>query len=92
MPPWRGAQLRAQGQLYDRPVVGKLVIKSGRLIWADYVSHRKITKYEYNSSVIPSGGWGFSLRQRVQNGSGAHPASYPMGTRDSFPGSKAAGA
>jgi hypothetical protein len=28
---------------------------------------------------------------RVQNGSGAHPASYPMGTRGSFPGGKAAG-
>jgi hypothetical protein len=28
----------------------------------------------------------------AQNGSGAHPASYPMGTGDSFPGGKAAGA
>jgi hypothetical protein len=27
---------------------------------------------------------------RVQNGSGAHQASYTMGTRDSFPGGKAA--
>jgi hypothetical protein len=27
---------------------------------------------------------------RVQNGSGAHPVSYPMGTRGSFPGGKAA--
>jgi hypothetical protein len=27
-----------------------------------------------------------------QNGSGAHPASYPRGTRGSFPGGKAAGA
>jgi hypothetical protein len=25
-------------------------------------------------------------RHRVQNGSGAHPASYPMGTKGSFPG------
>jgi hypothetical protein len=31
----------------------------------------------------------FSLHHRVQNGSGAHPASYPKGTRGSFPGSKA---
>jgi hypothetical protein len=31
----------------------------------------------------------FSLHHRVQNGSGAHPASYPMGTRGSFPGGKA---
>jgi hypothetical protein len=28
---------------------------------------------------------------RVQNGSGAHSASYPMGTRGSFPGGKVAG-
>jgi hypothetical protein len=34
----------------------------------------------------------FSLHHRVQNGSGAHPASYPMGIRVSFPGVKAAGA
>jgi hypothetical protein len=34
----------------------------------------------------------FSLHHRVQNGSGVHPASYPMGTRGSFPGNKAAGA
>jgi hypothetical protein len=33
---------------------------------------------------IPRWGGGagkFSLHHRVQNGSGAHPASYPMGTR-----------
>jgi hypothetical protein len=28
----------------------------------------------------------FSLHHRVQNGSGAHPASYSMGTRGSFLG------
>jgi hypothetical protein len=39
-----------------------------------------------------AGAGNFSLHHRVQNGSGAHPASYPMGTRGSFPGSKAAGA
>jgi hypothetical protein len=33
----------------------------------------------------------FSLHHRVQNGSGAHPASYPTGTRDSFPGVKRPG-
>jgi hypothetical protein len=33
----------------------------------------------------------FSLHHSVQIGSGAHPASYPMGTRGSFPGGKAAG-
>jgi hypothetical protein len=40
---------------------------------------------------LPAGAGNFSLHHRVQNGSGVHPASYPMGTRDSFPGSKAAG-
>jgi hypothetical protein len=30
------------------------------------------------------------LHHRVQTGSGVHPASYPMGTRGSFPGGKAA--
>jgi len=35
----------------------------------------------------------FTVRNHsVQNGSGAHTASYPMGTRGSFPGGKAAGA
>jgi hypothetical protein len=30
----------------------------------------------------------FSSSPCVQTGSGAHPASYPMGTRGSFPGGK----
>jgi hypothetical protein len=33
----------------------------------------------------------FSLHHRVHNGSGAHPASYPVGTRGSFPGGKVIG-
>jgi hypothetical protein len=41
---------------------------------------------------FPAGAGNFSLHHRVQNGSGAHPASYPMGTRGSFLGGKAAGA
>jgi hypothetical protein len=41
---------------------------------------------------FPAGAGNFSLHHRVQNGSGAHPASYPMGTRVSLPGVKAAGA
>jgi hypothetical protein len=32
----------------------------------------------------------FLFHHRVQNGSGAHPASYPMGTRGCFPGGEAA--
>jgi hypothetical protein len=34
----------------------------------------------------------FFLHHRVQTGSGAHPASYIMGTRGSFPRGKSAGA
>jgi hypothetical protein len=39
--------------------------------------------------------WGagnFSLHRRVQKSSGAHPTSYPVGTRGSFPKGTAAGA
>jgi hypothetical protein len=38
------------------------------------------------------GAGNFSLHHRVQNGSAAHPPSYTMGTRGSFPGGKATGA
>jgi hypothetical protein len=41
---------------------------------------------------FPSGAGNFSLHHGVQNGSEAHPASYPMGTGGSFPEGKAAGA
>jgi hypothetical protein len=41
---------------------------------------------------FPAGTGNFSLHHRVQKGSGAHPATYPMGSRGSFPGGKAAGA
>jgi hypothetical protein len=41
---------------------------------------------------FPAGAGNFSLHHRVQNGSGAHSASYPMGTMGSFPEGKAAGA
>jgi len=32
-----------------------------------------------------------SLRHRIQTGTGTHPIFYSMGTRDFFPGGKAAG-
>jgi hypothetical protein len=41
---------------------------------------------------FPVGAGNFYLHHRVQNGSGAHPASYPMDTGGSFPMGKAAGA
>jgi hypothetical protein len=40
---------------------------------------------------FPAGAGKFSLRHRVQTGSVAHPASYPVDTRGSFPRRKAAG-
>jgi hypothetical protein len=42
--------------------------------------------------LFPAEAGNFSLRHHVQNGSGAHPDSYPMDTEVSFPGGKAAGA
>jgi hypothetical protein len=41
---------------------------------------------------FPVGAGNFLLLHRVQTGSGAHRASYPMGTGGYFPGGKAAGA
>jgi hypothetical protein len=41
---------------------------------------------------IPAEAGNFSLRHHVHTGSEAHLASYPMGTRVSVPGGKAAGA
>jgi hypothetical protein len=40
---------------------------------------------------VPVGSRFFSLLLSVQTGSGAHPASYPMGTGGPFPAGKAAG-
>jgi hypothetical protein len=40
---------------------------------------------------FPAGAGNFFLHHRIQTGSGAHPPSYPMGTRDSFPVGKAVG-
>jgi hypothetical protein len=39
---------------------------------------------------FPAGAGNFSLHHCIQNGSGAHPTSYPVCTGDSFPGAKAA--
>jgi hypothetical protein len=47
----------------------------------------KTEMYKSRVGFLVEGG-NFSLHHCVQNGSGAHPASYPMGTRSSFPGGK----
>jgi len=39
---------------------------------------------------FPAGARYYSLRHRVQTGSGAHPASYPIGTGVSLPWGEAA--
>jgi hypothetical protein len=41
---------------------------------------------------VPAGAGNFSLRHRVQTSSGAHPASYPMGSGGPLLGGKVAGA
>jgi hypothetical protein len=41
---------------------------------------------------LPAGAGNFSLHPHIQNSCGTHPASYPMGTRGSFPGGKGFGA
>jgi hypothetical protein len=71
------------------------VMKLPVMVKTETVSNPRINqsslKQKFNlNTLIKSGN--FSLHHRIQNGSGAHPASYPMGTRDSFPGGKAAGA
>jgi hypothetical protein len=43
------------------------------------------------SVQFPTGAGNFSPHHRVHTGSVAHPASYQMGTRVSFPGGKAVG-
>jgi len=39
---------------------------------------------------VPAGVGNFPLPHQVQTGSGAHPATYPMSSRGSFPGGKTA--
>jgi hypothetical protein len=47
---------------------------------------------DYTAGVqFPTGAREFSLLHNIETGSGAHPASYPMGTGNSLPVGKAAG-
>jgi hypothetical protein len=47
---------------------------------------------DWGSKVrFPAGAGNFSLHHRLRNGSGTHPASYPMGTRGFFPRAKRPG-
>jgi hypothetical protein len=42
-------------------------------------------RHRWEDNIGMGGDGNFSLHHRVQNGSGAHPASYPMGTGGLFP-------
>jgi hypothetical protein len=48
--------------------------------------------FKFSFTLYMSNDGNFSLRHRIQTGSGAHPASYPMGVEDCFFCDKAAGA
>jgi hypothetical protein len=63
------------------------------LNWSRGSSVSIVSDYGLDDRVIevrsPTGAEGFSSSPCVQTGSGAHPASYPMGTSGPFPGGKA---
>jgi len=59
-------------------------------IWKIIVRICNSGNFAQNGSIL-GGGWKFFLHHRVQTCSGAHPPSYSMGTRGSFPGGKASG-
>jgi hypothetical protein len=83
---WRGSQNRTR-----EPKVGAQYVQI-----PDRDPHIKYTFLHFSSSWavvrVPAEAGNFSLHHHVQTSSGAHPASYPIGTRGSFPGSRAAGA
>jgi hypothetical protein len=61
----------------------------------NYPCYKKLLSYGLDDRVYRVrflvGAMNFFLYHHVQNGSGDHPASYPVCTRGSFPGGKAAG-
>jgi hypothetical protein len=65
----------------------ELVFISSRYIALGYGLDNRGSRVRF-----PAWAGNFSLHHRVQNGSGAHPATYPMGINGSFPGGKTAGA
>jgi hypothetical protein len=67
------------------------LVNHGSLMARYLVKHRD--NFDRGSRFrFPAGAGNFFLHHRVQTGSGAHPASYPMGTGDFFPEGKTAGA
>jgi hypothetical protein len=85
-PSWRGFLLRiAQGQLHLLPLFKSRDSSVGTAL--GYGLDDRCSRVRF-----PAGAGNFSLHHYVQAGSGAHPASYPMGTKGSSPGGKVAGA
>jgi hypothetical protein len=105
-PSWRGAQLKHRDNFTFLPL--PLRAASFELRTLKSITDGMIVCVKSNdSSVGIALGYGLDDRgsrfrlpaeagnfshDGVQNGSGAHPVSYPMDTRGSFPGGKAAGA
>jgi hypothetical protein len=69
------------------------IIKDNPTNWSRGSSGSIVSDYGLDDRVIevrsPTGAEDFSSSLCVQTGSEAHPASYPMGIRGPFPGSKA---
>jgi hypothetical protein len=79
-----GIQMRTLQQKYDHYFTGYRSRVSSDSIVSDYgLDDRAI------GVRSPAGAKDFSSNLCVQTGSGAHPASYPMGTGGPFPGGKA---
>jgi hypothetical protein len=55
------------------------------------IEHEMLIRQEFAIKAMAVGLRDFYLLYEVQTGSGAHPASYPMGTRSSIPGGKRPG-
>jgi hypothetical protein len=68
-----------------------LVSVAPRSAWPTVSTENKVLNRGSRVRFLAEAG-NFSTNHCVQNVSGAHPASYPMGTRGSFSGRKATGA
>jgi hypothetical protein len=84
----REEERRDQREKYNRKIIyndgdkGKTKTERNK---QPEITQRRI-KYNILAPRNISHARNFSLRHCVQTGSGAHPASCPMGTRGSFPG------
>jgi hypothetical protein len=71
----------------------KLTVERDTFCLLERLQHRLTPRIISYFLLTPRiSGCHIALHHRVQNGYGAHPASYPMGTRVSFPVGKATGA